>query len=96
MNQISTDIEINASAERVWQVLTDFPKLPEWNPFLRSVEGKLDVGQPLKVYLKGSKGMGMTSKPTVLKAEPNREFRWLGRLYCLASSMVSIPSSSSR
>ena len=80
MNQISTDIEINASAERVWQVLTDFPKLPEWNPFLRSVEGKLEVGQPLKVYLKGSKGMGMTFKPTVLKAEPNREFRWLGRL----------------
>ena len=74
MKQISSDIEINASLERVWQVLTDFPALPEWRPFVRSVEGELEVGQRLKVYLKGSKGMGMTFKPTVIRAEPSREF----------------------
>lgn len=80
MKQVSSEIEINASPERVWQVLTDFPAFSEWNPFLRSVEGELEVGQRLKVYIKGSKGMGMTFKPTVLKAEPSREFRWLGHL----------------
>ena len=76
--QMSSEIEIDASPERVWQVLTDFPALPAWSPFIRSVEGKLEVDERLKVYIKGSKGMGMTFKPKVLKVEPNREFRWLG------------------
>ncbi|MCH8207186.1 MAG: SRPBCC domain-containing protein [Chloroflexi bacterium] len=80
MKQISSEIEINASPERVWQVLTDFPALPDWNPFIRSAEGDLNVGDRLKVYIKASKGMGMSFKPTVLRAEPNRELRWIGRL----------------
>lgn len=79
MKKISSEIEIVASAERVWQVLTDFPALPEWSPYIRSVGGKLEVDERLKVYIKGSKGMGMKFKAKVLKVEPNREFRWLGR-----------------
>jgi len=80
MKQISSEIEINASPEQVWQVLTDFSALPDWNPFIRSVEGDLNVGDHLKVYIKASKGMGMSFRPTVLRAEPNRELRWVGRL----------------
>ena len=51
-----------------------------WSPFVRSVQGKLEVGERLKVYIKGSKGMGMTFKPTVLIVEPSRDLRWIGRL----------------
>ena len=40
----------------------------------------MNVGDRLKVYIKASKGMGMSFKPTVLRAESNREFRWIGRL----------------
>ena len=80
MKRISSEIDINASPERIWEVLTDFPKLPDWNPFMRSAEGDLTAGGRLKVYLKASKGMGMTFKPTVLKAEPNQELRWVGRI----------------
>ena len=79
MKSISSDIEINASPERTWQVLTNFSALPEWNPYIRSAEGELQVGGRLKVYIKASKGMGMSFRPTVLKAEPNRELRWIGR-----------------
>ncbi len=80
MKQISSEIEINASPEQIWQALTDFSALPDWNPFIRSVEGDLNVGDRLKVYIKASKGMGMSFRPTVLRAEPNRELRWVGRL----------------
>ncbi len=80
MKQMSSEIEINATPEQVWQVLTDFSALPDWNPFIRSVEGDLNVGERLKVYIKASKGMGMSFRPTVLRAEPNRELRWIGRL----------------
>ena len=80
MKEISSEIEINASPERVWQVLTDFSALPDWNPFIRTAEGNLRAGDRLKVYIKASKGMGMSFKPTILRAEPNRELRWIGRL----------------
>jgi uncharacterized protein YndB with AHSA1/START domain len=32
MKEIHTEIEINASAEKVWRVLTDFAAYSEWNP----------------------------------------------------------------
>ena len=79
MKEITTEIEIDASPERVWAVLTDFSAYPEWNPFVRTVEGQTVVGTRLKAYVKASKGLGMTIKPTVLVADPNRELRWLGR-----------------
>ena len=80
MKQIRTEIEIGAVPEQVWKVLTDFAAFPTWNPFMRSAEGELKTGARLKVYIRPKNGMGMTIKPTVLKAEPNHELRWLGRL----------------
>jgi len=79
VKEIRTEIEINASAERVWQVLTDFPTFSEWNPFVRGVQGELRVGARLDVYLRTPDGRGMNFKPKILGIEPNREFRWLGR-----------------
>jgi hypothetical protein len=80
MKQMSTEIEISADVVRVWKVLTDFARFPEWNPLIRSAEGQAKVGDRIKVYLKPPKGMGMTFKPTVLQADEGREFRWLGHL----------------
>lgn len=79
MRKISSGIAIQASPERVWQILTDKSALSDWNPFIRSMEGDLNVGSRLKVYIKASKGMGMSFKPSVLAVEPNRELRWIGR-----------------
>jgi hypothetical protein len=81
MKEIYTEIEINAPAERVWQVLTDFAAYPEWNPFVRRAEGEIRVGARLHIYIQPSGGKGMSFRPTVLVADPNREFRWLGHLW---------------
>ena len=80
MKELYTEIEINATPERVWQILTDFDALPEWNPFMRRASGEVEVGARLEVFLQPSDGRGMTFKPTVVEATPNREFRWLGHL----------------
>ena len=37
MKELRSQIEIEAPADRVWQVLTDFATYPEWNPFIRRV-----------------------------------------------------------
>ncbi len=44
---IKTEIIINASKEKVWQVLTDFDKYPAWNPFIVSIKGELKVSTRL-------------------------------------------------
>lgn len=80
MHEVRTEIEINATAERVWAVLTDFRRHAEWNPFVRRIEGELREGGRLVVSVQPQGGRGMTFRPTVLKAAPNRELRWLGRL----------------
>jgi len=80
MKELRTEIEIQASDERVWQLLTDFVSFPQWNPFIRRAKGEAKVGARLEVHIQPSGASGMTFKPTVLKAEPNRELRWLGRL----------------
>jgi hypothetical protein len=80
MKELRTEIEIQASAERVWQLLTDFPSFPQWNPFIRKASGNIRVGERLEVRLQPSGASAMTFRPTVLKVEPSREFRWLGHL----------------
>ena len=80
MKIVSTSILISAPPERVWDVLTDFPRHPEWNPFIRSISGPLVPGEKLRVHIKPPGGKGMTFNPTVLAAQPARELRWKGKL----------------
>jgi len=80
MVEIKTEIEIRATAARVWAILTDFGKHPQWNPFVRSISGKPAAGETLTVSVQPPGGKGMTFRPKVLIAEPGRELRWRGRL----------------
>jgi|SRR5690606_33949088 len=79
-HELLIETVIEASAERVWAVLTDFAAYPQWNPFIRSIEGDLRVGARLRARIQPSGGKGMTFRPTVLVADPGRELRWIGRL----------------
>jgi hypothetical protein len=80
MKDLHSEVEIQASAERVWQLLTDFERFPEWNPFIRQASGKIQAGERLEVKLQPPGGSPMTFRPTVLKAETDQELRWLGHL----------------
>ena len=80
MKQLHTEIEIDASAEHVWELLADFASYPEWNPFIRNISGLPAPGERLQARLEPPGGRAMTFKPKVLTAEPNRELRWLGHL----------------
>ena len=80
MKELRSQIEIEAPAERVWQVLTDFAAYPEWNPFIRRVNGRPEVEEQLVVRMRPSGTRRLTFRPTVMKVEPNRQLRWLGHL----------------
>ncbi|RPI21121.1 MAG: SRPBCC domain-containing protein [Actinobacteria bacterium] len=75
---IETAVTIAASAERVWEILEDFPSYPEWNPFLVSIEGEAAVGGRLRIRFEGADGRRFTFKPRVLVVEEGRRLEWRG------------------
>lgn len=80
MIEITTSIEIDAPAETVWHVLTDFERYDEWNPYTR-IEGEPIEGTTLRVEPGPEAGRMPTFRPRLLSVIPNQELRWLGHLY---------------
>lgn len=78
--EIKTEITIEASPNRVWEVLTDFEKYPTWNPFIKSIHGPVKVGAKITARIEPPEAKGMTFKPTVLSFETHKEFKWMGHL----------------
>lgn len=77
--EVRTEIDIRASDERVWQILTDFPNFVNWNPFITKISGDLKKHARLKVRIQPQGEGGMTFRPIILDVEPNRELHWIGR-----------------
>jgi hypothetical protein len=79
--QLRAEINIDAGPDRVWQVLTDFDRYSEWNPFMTEAHGTAAARQRLTIRMQPTVGRAMTFRPTVLEAVPGRRLRWLGRLF---------------
>ena len=78
--ELKTEVEIDASPEQVWKVLTDFEKYDQWNPFVTSISGKLAEGERLRVVLSPPESRDFVIKPVLLKVAPGEELRWRGKL----------------
>ena len=79
-HELHTEIDIDATPQVVWQVLTDLDTYEEWNPFITSAAGKAEVGEQLVNRIEPPGGSAMTFKPKVTVAEPAETFEWLGKL----------------
>ena len=80
MRELQASIEIGTSAERAWEVLTDFAAYPDWNPFITRASGTASPSERLRLRMQPPGGRGATLRPTVLEADPGRRLRWLGHL----------------
>ena len=80
MDEIITDIEINAPPQAVWDVLTDFEGYDEWNPVME-ISGTPTEGDRLTMILTLPDRKPQPFKPKVLVAEEPAELRWQGRLF---------------
>jgi hypothetical protein len=78
--QLRTEIDVAATPERVWQVLTDFDAYSQWNPFMTEASGRPVLGERLTIRMQPDGGRAMTFRPTVREAVPQRRLRWLGHL----------------
>jgi hypothetical protein len=61
----SVTVEIDAPASFVWDVLVDYPRYPEWNPYTIAVETTLELGDPIDLTLPDPDG----SEGTILNRE---------------------------
>lgn len=80
MNKIKTVIVIDKDVSTVWNVLTDFESYPNWNPYVRSIEGEKSIGNKVSVTCNTAGGRTVSFKPIVIKLDTDREFRWKGKL----------------
>jgi len=78
--EIETEITINATPEKVWKILTEFDEYPNWNPFIKSIKGQVEVGKKIIVRIEPPEGKGMTFKPKIISYVENRELSWIGHL----------------
>jgi hypothetical protein len=76
--EIATEIEIDAPPGRVWSVLTDFSSYPEWNTFLRWVEGRIAEGERIRFCFELPRGFRFKVNATILNVTPERALRWAG------------------
>jgi hypothetical protein len=75
-----SDVTIKASPERVWGILTDVQRYPEWNPFFVRATGQLRPDESLDVTMQPVGKDAQSFSPKVLDVRPGRRLTWRGRL----------------
>ena len=70
-----TEITIEASPQRVWEILTDLERYETWNPFVVACQGRVATGERLICRLHPPGERAQTVKPTVTVADPSGQFR---------------------
>jgi hypothetical protein len=78
--RLSTHVDIEATPERVWAVLTDLAAYPEWNPFIVRAAGDVAPGRRLTLRMQPVGGRAMTLRPRLVEVAVHRELRWRGKL----------------
>lgn len=75
MKENHCEIEIQGTAEQVWQVLTNLDEYSEWNPLLYKGSGKVELGETVTVSARtATKDMDFVCR--VVEFEPYRKFAW--------------------
>ena len=75
--EIRTYVDIAAPPHRVWELITDFAGWDRWNPLLRRVRGRPEVGATVRFTATvGRARLPLTAE--VLIVEPERELMWVG------------------
>jgi hypothetical protein len=76
MKAYSASININASPESIWKILTDAPNYPQWDPWAIRIEGTIAQGEKIKAFSKLAPDRAFPVK--VSEFVPNSKMVWSG------------------
>jgi hypothetical protein len=79
LKTIETNIVIDSTPQKVWNILTNFKEYELWNPFMTKVVGDANLGSKIEVNIKTMNGKKRTYYPIITKCETNSELRWKGK-----------------
>ena len=88
MKEVSTEVEIHASPEKIWNILADFEKYEQWNPFINRIIGQAKEGSRIEIHLETPSGKKRKYEPVVTRVDPGRELRWMGKSWVLNGEHV--------
>lgn len=77
--ELKTSVRINAPAEIIWNILTDFKAYPRWNPFTPYVHGEAQAGAVVFEVAYIAPGVFLPIAMEVIACEPGRELAWRGK-----------------
>lgn len=69
---IAHDLRVDAPASRVWEVVTDLDRYPEWNPFVVHCASTLAVGDPIAMRVRVLPFLSQPQREWILEYEPGR------------------------
>ncbi len=87
--EIHTEIEINASPETVWQVLSDFASYPAWNPVITRINGTPTVGEKISFTIQAAPFVQIPIPLCEILVASGRELRWKGPALPLIDQVLS-------
>lgn len=82
MSEIETRCTVEAPAQAVWSVLTDFARYPDWNPMMERMIGEPEVGAPLTLHVR-IRGRRLVLPAEVRICDPLEHLSWGGGLSVL-------------
>lgn len=62
MRAFETEIDIDAAPAIIWELLTDAPGYTSWNTTVERVDGRIEPGEKIKVYVKINPGKAFRSR----------------------------------
>lgn len=78
MQEYSATTTIQATAERIWAILTEAAAYPQWDPNAERIEGRIALGERITAYTKLSPGRAFPV--TVSEFVPGQKMTWTGGL----------------
>ena len=74
--EFAASTTISAHPDKVWEVLTDTERYPEWDPYCEKIEGQVALGNKIKAFSRLAPGRGFKVK--VVELDSARRMTWRG------------------
>lgn len=88
MNEINTEIIINAPKKIIWDIITDFSSYPEWNPFIVKIFGKAEPGENILFFVK-TEAPPFPIYASILEFEREKKLSWGGPGFDFLKPIIS-------
>jgi hypothetical protein len=79
MTPITATLQIEATSDWIWALITHFAKYAEWNRLVPRIEGEPQLNGRLRLALAPANRRPVALRARVLVAARNRELRWYAR-----------------